>query len=97
MSDGGQLCGDTEQLWLYLEEGTKEKPLVHIAPDNILLFFKLYDPKRQMLSYLGRCYAWDTNKLPGPPAILVAQSWVHRECCSAGGHDHTQAFMQAHM
>ena len=60
----GQLAGDTQELWLYLEEAKDNKPLVPIAPDNILLFFKLYDPKRQTLSYLGRCYAWETNRLP---------------------------------
>lgn len=60
----GQSTGDTLELWLYLEEAKTEKPLVPIAADNILLFFKLYDPKRQTLSYLGRCYAWETNRLP---------------------------------
>lgn len=60
----GQSAGDTQELWLYLEEAKKDKPLVPIAADNILLFFKLYDPKRQTLSYLGRCYAWETNRLP---------------------------------
>lgn len=59
-----QSKGDTQELWLYLEEAKNNKPLVAIAPDNIMLFFKLYDPKRQTLSYLGRCYAWETNRLP---------------------------------
>lgn len=60
----GQSDGSTQQLWLYLEEAKNDKPLVPIESDNILLFFKLYDPKRQQLSYLSRCYAWDTNRLP---------------------------------
>lgn len=60
----GQSTDDAQELWLYLEEAKNNRPLVPIAPDNILLFFKLYDPKRQTLSYLGRCYAWETNRLP---------------------------------
>lgn len=60
----GHSTDDTQELWLYLEEAKNKKPLVPIARDNILLFFKLYDPKRQTLSYLGRCYAWETNRLP---------------------------------
>lgn len=66
----GQANGDTHELWLYLEEAKNDKPLVPIAADNVLLFFKLYDPKRQTLSYLGRCYAWETNRLPALMSFL---------------------------
>lgn len=49
----------------YLEEAKNGKPLVTITPDKMLLLFKLYDPWQQTLTYLGRCYAHDTNTLPG--------------------------------
>ena len=49
---------------LYLEEAQEDKPLRNIERDEFLLFFKLYDPVNQKLSFLGRCFAKRNNKLP---------------------------------
>ena len=57
--------GACTDVGFYLEEAKNGKPLVTITPGKMLLFFKLYDPWQQTLSYLGRCYAHDTNTLPG--------------------------------
>jgi len=49
---------------LYLEEAPHPKPLHTIERDELLLFFKLYDPHTQKLSFLGKCFAKKTNRLP---------------------------------
>lgn len=71
----GHSTDGTQELWLYLEEAKNNKPLVPIAPDNIMLFFKLYDPKRQKLSYLGRCLG--NQQAAGPMAFPETQGWLH--------------------
>lgn len=60
----GQAQSNDTELWFYLEEAKKDKTLIPVTMDNLLLFFKLYNPQKQTLSYLGRCYAWETNRLP---------------------------------
>lgn len=53
------------ELQLYLEVPLVEgRPLHQRAPDEFLLFFKLYDPAKQRLSYLGSFYARKAQKLP---------------------------------
>lgn len=52
-------------LRLYLEVPSAEgRPLHQRAPDEFLLFFKLYDPVQQRLAYLGSFYARKAQKLP---------------------------------
>ncbi len=52
------------ELRLYLEEAPEDKALHMIERDELLIFFKLYDPLTQKLSFLGKCFAKKTNKLP---------------------------------
>ena len=59
---------------LYLEEAPEDKPLRVIERDELLLFFKLYDPVSQRLSFLGRCFAKKTNKLPDLIPFLNKQA-----------------------
>ena len=40
----------------------------------MLLFFKLYDPYKQTLSYLGRCYAREANRLPALMPFLYKKA-----------------------
>lgn len=55
----------TCKLELYLEVPLSgEQPLHQIAPDDLLLFVKLYDPVQHHLTYLGSQYASRTQKLP---------------------------------
>lgn len=52
-------------LRLYLEVPSSEgRPLHSKAPDEFLLFFKLYDPVKERLTYLGQFYARKAHKLP---------------------------------
>ena len=59
----GRQANQTE-LRLYLEEAPEDKALRLIERDDLLVFFKLYDPNTQKLSYLGKCYVKKTYKLP---------------------------------
>lgn len=68
------ILGEHSEVWLYLEEAKSDKPLVTLTPGKMLLFFKLYDPRQQTLSYLGRCYAHDTNTLPGLMPFLYKKA-----------------------
>ena len=56
--------GNQSEVRLYLEEAPHPKPLHTIERDELLLFFKLYDPHTQKLSFLGKCFAKKTNRLP---------------------------------
>lgn len=68
------ILGEHSESWFYLEEAKNDKPLVTINPGKMLLFFKLYDPWRKTLSYLGRCYAHDTNTLPALMPFLYKKA-----------------------
>ena len=68
------ILGVHSEYWFYLEEAKNEKPLVTIAPGKMLLFFKLYEPWQQRLSYLGRCYAHETTTLPGLMPFLYKKT-----------------------
>jgi len=68
------ILGVHSELWFYLEEAKNDKPLVTITPGKMLLFFKLYDPWQKTLSYLGRCYAHDTNTLPALMPFLYKKA-----------------------
>ncbi|DBB01987.1 TPA: hypothetical protein ACH3X1_000573 [Trebouxia sp. C0004] len=68
------ILGEHSEFWFYLEEAKNDKPLVTINPGKMLLFFKLYDPWRKTLSYLGRCYAHDTNTLPALMPFLYKKA-----------------------
>ena len=52
------------EVQLYLETVQEGKALHRIERDEFLLFFKLYDPVNQRLSFLGRCFAKKHWKLP---------------------------------
>ncbi|KAL0031727.1 hypothetical protein WJX79_003396 [Trebouxia sp. C0005] len=56
--------GNQSEVRLYLEEGPQAKGLHTIERDELLLFFKLYDPHTQKLSFLGKCFAKKINRLP---------------------------------
>lgn len=56
--------GNQSEVRLYLEEAPQAKGLHTIERDELLLFFKLYDPHTQKLSFLGKCFAKKTNRLP---------------------------------
>ena len=59
------------QLQRYLEvPAFDQQPLHSQTPDEILLFFKLYDPVQQRLSYLGSLYARKAQKLPNLSPML---------------------------
>ena len=68
------ILGEHSESWFYLEEAKNDKLLVTINPGKMLLFFKLYDPWRKTLSYLGRCYAHDTNTLPALMPFLYKKA-----------------------
>lgn len=51
------------ELQLYLETASDGKPLRPIERDEFLLFFKLYDPVKETLSFLGKCFAKQHWKL----------------------------------
>lgn len=56
---------------LYLEEATDGKALHTIERDELLIFFKLYNPHTQKLSFLGRCFVKKTHKLPDLTPLLT--------------------------
>ncbi|DBA66805.1 TPA: hypothetical protein ACH3X2_001945 [Trebouxia sp. C0005] len=68
------ILGEHSESWFYLEEAKNDKPLVTINPGKMLLFFKFYDPWQKTLSYLGRCYAHDTNTLPALMPFLYKKA-----------------------
>ncbi|KAL0044763.1 hypothetical protein WJX82_008656 [Trebouxia sp. C0006] len=68
------ILGEHSETWFYLEEAKNDKPLVTINPGKMLLFFKLYDPWQKTLSYLGRCYAHNTNTLPALMPFLYKKA-----------------------
>ena len=56
---------------LYLEQSTDGKGLHTIERDELLIFFKLYNPHTQKLSFLGRCFVKKTHKLPDDIPLLT--------------------------
>lgn len=68
------ILGVHSEFWFYSEQAKDDKPLVAITPGKMHLFIKMYDPWQQRLSYLGRCYAHDTNTLRGLMPFLYRKT-----------------------